>query len=211
VALITSFPYAIVWSQEHVPAILTATHATQELGNALAEVLFGDYNPSGKLTTTWVQSLDQLPPMTDYNIRHGRTYMYLKSKPLYPFGHGLSYTRFAYDNLQLVPTELKASEAVTIHFDVETTGARAGDEVVQVYVHDVEARVPVPIRQLKQFQRLRLEPGDTQTVTLTLPAAELAFYDVGAKGWTVDPGQFEIMVGASSADIRLSGTLTVTP
>ncbi|MBN1610602.1 MAG: fibronectin type III-like domain-contianing protein, partial [Polyangiaceae bacterium] len=151
-------------------------------------------------------------PMEDYDIIAGkRGYMYFDGEVLYPFGHGLSYTEFGYSNLQLTPTTLSEVEEVAIGFDVTNTGSRAGDEVAQVYVHDVEASVPVPIKQLKQFQRLSLEPGDTQTVTLTLPAAELAFYDVDAKGWTVEPGQFEIMVGASSADIRLSGTIAVGP
>jgi beta-glucosidase len=210
--LVTGAPLGVPWAEENVPAILLAGYGGQAAGTAVAEVLFGDTNPGGRLPQTYYRTLADLPPMEDYDIIAGkRGYMFFEGEVLYPFGHGLSYTRFTYDNLQLVPTELRASEAVTIHFDVKNTGARAGDEVVQVYVHDVEARVPVPIRQLKQFQRLNLEPGATQTVTLTLPAADLAFYDVDAKAWAVDPGQFEIMVGASSADIRLSGTLTVTP
>src|SRR5271167_3993746 len=134
VVLISSFPYAINWTQRHVPAILHMTHCSEEEGNALADVLFGDFNPAGRLVQTWPKSLAQLPPMMDYNIRHGRTYLYFKGEPLYPFGYGLSYTTFAYSNLQTSLPALDHSGSVMVSVDVQNTGARAGDEVVQLYV-----------------------------------------------------------------------------
>ncbi|MBN1609490.1 MAG: glycoside hydrolase family 3 C-terminal domain-containing protein [Polyangiaceae bacterium] len=210
--LVAGAPLAVTWAEENVPAILLAGYGGQAAGTAVAEVLFGDTNPAGRLPQTYYRSLGDLPPMEDYDIIAGkRGYMYFDGEVLYPFGHGLSYTEFAYGNLKLKPTTLSEAEELTISFEVTNTGSRAGDEVAQVYVHDAEASVPVPIKQLKRFQRLRLESGETQTVTLTVPATELAFYDVDAKGWTVEPGEFEIMVGASSADIRVGGTITVRP
>ena len=134
VILVSSFPFAINWSQAHVPAILHMTHASQDEGTALAKVLFGDYNPGGHLTTTWPKSLDQLPPMMDYNIRDGRTYMYFKGEPLYPFGFGLSYTTFRYSNLKTSTPSAAADGTVTVSVDVTNTGARTGDAVVQLYV-----------------------------------------------------------------------------
>jgi beta-glucosidase len=209
VVLITSFPYAIVWSQEHVPAILTATHATQELGNALAEVLFGDYNPSGKLTTTWVQSLDQLPPMMDYNIRHGRTYMYLKSKPLYPFGHGLSYTDFRYMGIGTSFPSVRKDGQVTIAALVRNTGDRAGEEVVQLYVAHPKSAVERPIKELKGFKRVMLQPGQSRQVEITLKAESLGYWDVSQNKWVVEEKPVAILVGGSSSDIQLRAKIKV--
>ena len=142
VVLVSSFPYAINWTAQNVPAILHIAHAAQEQGTAIADVLFGDYNPAGRLNQTWPKSLDQLPPMMDYDIRHGRTYMYFKGEPLYPFGYGLSYTTFAYAHAKF--------DAATVSVDVTNTGKRAGDEVVQVYVRQAG------VKQLKGFQRISL-------------------------------------------------------
>src|SRR5262249_8928858 len=130
VVLISSFPYAINWTQEHVPAILHMAQNSQELGNALADVLFGAVNPAGRLVQTWPKSLEQLPPMMDYDIRHGRTYMYFKDEPLYPFGYGLSYTTFGYSNLKLSTNALKSKGEVQVSFDLTNTGKRDGEEVV---------------------------------------------------------------------------------
>jgi beta-glucosidase len=209
VVLVTSFPYAIVWSQEHVPAILAATHATQELGNALAEVLFGEYNPSGKLTTTWVRSLDQLPNMMDYNIRHGRTYMYFKGKPLYPFGHGLSYTKFRYMAMNLSGPALKKDGQLTVSVVVRNTGDRAGEEVVQLYVAYPKSKVERPIKELKGFKRVKIQPGSTTTVQIPLKAESLAYWDEGLNKWVVEEKPVTIMVGGSSSDIQLSGKVNV--
>src|SRR6185437_9232273 len=140
VVLKSSFPYAINWSQENIPAILHMALNSQEEGHALASVLFGDYNPAGRLVQTWPRSLDQLPPMMDYDIRHGRTYMYFRDQPLYPFGYGLSYTTFEYKDLKTSERTLK-SPSIDVSVVVKNTGKRAGDEVVQLYVKHLDSRV----------------------------------------------------------------------
>ncbi|MGB7583109.1 MAG: glycoside hydrolase family 3 C-terminal domain-containing protein, partial [Sedimentisphaerales bacterium] len=132
VVLISSFPYAITWTQHNVPAIIHMTHNSQELGNALADVLFGDYNPAGRLVQTWPRSLDQLPPMMDYDIRDGRTYMYFKGEPLYPFGYGLSYTTFKYTNMRTSSDSISENGRITVSVDITNTGSLPGDEVVQM-------------------------------------------------------------------------------
>jgi beta-glucosidase len=173
VVLVSSFPYAIDWTQQNVPAILHIAHAAQEQGTAIADVLFGGYNPAGRLNQTWPKSLDQLPPMMDYDIRHGRTYMYFKGAPLYPFGYGLSYTSFKYSHLRF--------RSGTASVDVTNTGKRAGDEVVQLYARRAG------IKQLRGFQRISLQPHETRSVEMPLQAG---------------PGM-DIVVGSSSADERL--------
>ena len=170
VVLVSSFPYAINWSQENIPAIVHMALNSQEEGNALADVLFGDYNPAGRLVQTWPKSLEQLPPMMDYDIRHGRTYMYFTGQPLYPFGYGLSYTTFAYSNLRISSGTLPAKGTVTISVDVKNTGTRAGEEVVQMYVKHLNSAVARPLKELKGFKRVMIAPGQTTTVTLPLTA-----------------------------------------
>ena len=163
VVLISSFPYAITWVQENVPAILHMAHNSQEEGNALADVLFGDYNPAGRLAATWVKSLNDLPPMMDYDIRKGRTYLYFKGQPLYPFGFGLSYTTFEYANLRTSADSVKGTGEITVSVDIKNTGKRAGDEVVQMYVKHLESAVERPIKELRGFQRITLQPGEKKT------------------------------------------------
>ena len=209
VVLNTSFPYAIPWIAEHAPAIVEMTHNSQEEGTGLADILFGDYNPAGRLTQTWVASLDQLPTMMDYDIRHGRTYMYLKSKPLYAFGYGLSYTSFQYSNLRLSSEKIGRDGAVTASVDVRNTGDRAGDEVVQLYVKHLGSRVERPIEELRGFQRISLKPQETRTVELKLPASALAYWNPIEKTFIVEPEPVSILVGASSDDIRVTKTLTI--
>ena len=209
VVLISSFPYAINWSQAHVPAILTMTHASQDEGTALAKVLFGDYNPGGHLTATWPKSLDQLPPKMDYNIRHGDTYMYFKGEPLYPFGFGLSYTTFKYSNLKVSSPQLVKDGTVTVSVDVTNTGDRAGDEVVQMYVKHVASKVQRPDRELKAFGRVSVEPGKTRTVALSLKASSLAYWDETDKGFKVEAEPVSLMLGSASNDVKLSTTLQV--
>jgi len=209
VVLISSFPYAINWTQKHVPAIVHMTHCSEEQGNALADVLFGDYNPAGRLVETWPKSLDQLPPMMDYNIRDGRTYMYFKGKPLYPFGYGLSYTAFEYSNLKTSSPALNRAGTVAVSVDVKNTGARAGDEVVQLYVKHLNSAVPRPIQELKGFKRVTLQPGEQKTVEIPLPAESLAYWNTVKHAFVIEPGKIRIMVGSSSADIRLQKTVDV--
>jgi beta-glucosidase len=209
VVLINGSPVAINWTQRNVPAILEAWYPGQAGGTAIADVLFGDYNPGGKLPVTFYASITQLPSFDDYDIRKGRTYMYFAGQPLYPFGHGLSYTEFSYSNLQIDPNQISPDGEVCVSVDIQNVGGREGDEVVQLFVHDVVASVPRPIKELKRFKRISLQPGQTKTVTFTLPAKELAFYDVKTAGFVVEPGAFELMVGSSSAEIRLSDTIMV--
>jgi len=210
VVLIASFPFAIQWTQENIPAILHMAHNSQEEGNALADALFGDYNPAGRLVTTWPMSLDQLPPMMDYNIRDGRTYMYFKGKPLYPFGYGLSYTSFEYSNLKTSAEQIGADGEITVSVDVRNSGSRAGDEVVQMYVSHVGSKVERPIEELKGFQRLRLEPGKKTTVRLRLRAVDLAYWSVEKGAWDVETDQINVQIGSSSADIKLKKTVGIS-
>jgi beta-glucosidase len=211
VVLIASFPFAIQWTNDNVPAILHMTHNSQEAGNALADALFGDYNPGGRLVVTWPQSLDQLPPMMDYDIRHGRTYMYFKGKPLYPFGYGLSYTSFEYSKLKTSAEQMPSKGEIEISFNVRNTGNRAGDEVVQLYVKHVGSQVERPIEELKGFKRIGLKPNETQSVRLTLPASALAYWDVSKGSFQVEPDQVNMLIGSSSADIRLQKVIRIIP
>jgi beta-glucosidase len=210
--LIASFPVALPWAAENATTILHMTHASQELGNALADVLFGLANPGGRLAQTWPQSLDQLPPMMDYDLRHGRTYMYSRAEPQFAFGYGLSYTTFAYANLRTSRAALAPGATLDVSLDVTNTGARAGDDVVQLYVRYPESKVDRPLKQLRAFERITLTPGETRTVTLHLAAADLAYWDSKRPAWVVEPGGVELMVGPSSADsdLKLRRTVTVS-
>jgi beta-glucosidase len=210
VVLISSFPYAIEWTQEHVPAIVHLTHNSQELGNALADVLFGDYNPGGRLVQTWPRAIEQLPPMMDYNIRHGRTYMYFAGEPLYPFGHGLSYTSFEHAALRISGDLLRANGSVTVNVDVRNTGSRRGEEVVQLYVRYPQSLVPRPRQELKGFRRVAIEPGETKTVELSLEAEQLAYWDPSQGRFAVERGNVEIVIGRSSSDITFSRRIRVS-
>jgi beta-glucosidase len=208
--LISSFPYAINWAQEHVPAIVQMTHNSQEQGYALAAVLLGDFNPGGRLVQTWPASLDQLPPMMDYDIRHGRTYQYFQGQPLYPFGFGLSYTSFAYTNLQTSAEKVAGDGSVIVSIDITNTGEKAGDEVVQFYVYYLDSSVPRPVKQLVGFQRVNFLPGEKKTVTMEITATLLAFWDTAAQKFVVEEGQVQLLIGASSADIKQEKTIRVT-
>ncbi len=211
VVLNASFPYTTTWSEENVPAIVEMTHSSQEEGAGLADVLFGDYNPAGRLTETWVASMDQLPPMMDYDIRHGRTYMYLKQKPLYAFGYGLSYTTFRYSNLKLNSETLNGDGALRVSIDIRNSGQRAGDEVVQMYVAHLGSKVERPVEELKGSARIHLAAGETKTVTLPLRAETLRYWDAAAGYWVLEPDQVEIRVGAASDDIRARQTIRIVP
>lgn len=213
VVLVANFPVALPWIGEHAPAIVHLTHASQEQGNALADVLFGLANPGGKTVQTWPASLAQLPPMMDYDLRHGRTYQYFAGEPQYPFGFGLSYTTFALANLRTSAPELKAGGTVTVRVDLKNTGGRDGDEVVQLYVRHPESAVPRPLKALKGFQRVTLAAGAGATVEIQLRAADLAYWDVARHAWTLETKPVELLVGTSSADrdLPLRLALTVVP
>lgn len=210
VVLIVNFPVALPWAAENATTILQVTHASQELGNGLADVVFGDANPGGRLVQTWPKSLDQLPPMMDYDLRRGRTYMYFRGEPQFPFGHGLSYTTFGYANLRTSAPSLAGDGTLDVSVDVTNAGARPGDEVVQLYVRHPQSTVDRPLKQLRGFQRVTLAPGETRTVTLRLPAVDLAYWDAPRRAWTVEAGPVEVMVGPSSADADLKLRRTVS-
>jgi beta-glucosidase len=205
--LVSSFPFAINWSQANVPAILHMTHASQDEGSALADVIFGAYNPGGHTVATWPASMAQLPPMMDYDIRHGRTYMYMKGKPLYPFGYGLSYTSFRYANLRTDRPTLARNGVATVSVDVTNSGKVAGDAVPQLYVRHLGSKVARPMQQLAGFQRVHLAPGETRAVKIPLKAAELAYWN--GKALAVEAEPIELRIGQSSADILLKRVLSV--
>jgi beta-glucosidase len=209
VVLVSSFPFAINWTQANVPAILQMAHSSQDEGTAIAKVLFGEYNPGGRLTVTWPKSLTQLPLMMDYDIRHGRTYMYFNEEPLYPFGFGLSYTTFRLSNLKTSGPRLAKDGSVTVSVDVTNTGTRAGDEVVQLYAKHLNSKVERPRQQLVGFQRVNVNPGETRTVEIPVAASRLAYWDAKTKALTVEAGQVSILAGESSANIALSTNVRV--
>jgi beta-glucosidase len=202
-------PVSVKWASQNVPAILAAWYPGEEAGTALASVLLGEYNPAGRLPYTVYDSLDQIPPQDEYDVTKGFTYMYFAGKPQFAFGHGLSYTTFRYSGLKVTPARIGADGKVTVSLAVQNTGARAGDEVVQLYVHDVEASVKRPAKELRGFQRVGLNAKEKKSVSFTLPASDLAFYDEKTKKFVVEPGAFDVMVGSSSEDIRLKARLDV--
>ena len=205
----SSFPYAIVWSQQNLPAIVHITHNSQEEGHGLADVLFGDYSPAGRLTQTWPTGDAQLLPLMDYNLLHGRTYMYSKDKPLYAFGYGLSYTGFAYEGLKLSEQKVKADGSVQVTVKVKNTGQRVGDEVVQLYVQHLGSKVERPQLELKGFQRVRIESGAEREVTLELKPRDLAYWDTASHIWRVEQEQVRVLAGGSSDNLPVQATLAV--
>jgi beta-glucosidase len=212
-----SFPYAIVWSEQNVPAIVHMVHNSQEEGHGLADVLFGDYSPAGRLTQTWPTGDAQLLPMMDYNLLNGRTYMYSKDKPLYAFGYGLSYTTFAYEGMKLSEPSMNADDSVDVTVKVKNTGGRASDEVVQVYVQHLGSAVTRPRLELKGFKRVRIEAGAEQDVTLKLSARDLAYWDTPNHAWRVEKEQVRVMAGGSSdklpvhADVQVADSREFKP
>lgn len=195
--LLSGSALTVNWAQEHVAAILQAWYPGGEGGAAVADVLFGDYNPAGRLPVTFYRSVDDLPPFEDYNMAN-RTYRYFKGEVLYPFGYGLSYTSFNYQKLRVTPTRIHPDQNATVSVELRNSGAVAGDEVVQLYVSDLESSQPRPIKSLRGFQRVHLQAGEKRTVTFTLTPRDLALYHE-TQGWLVEPGEFEIMVGGHSA------------
>ena len=220
VVLINGRPLSTRWTSEHVPALLEAWEPGERGGEAVADVLFGNYNPSGRLAISVPRHSGQLPvyynykPSKAYWIEHSwtrpRGYVDMPATPLYPFGYGLSYTTFEYSNLHVEPTEIHPGGEARVTLDVKNIGDRAGVETVQLYVHEEYAPVSTPVKQLRGFERVALEPGETKTVTLKLTPEDLQLLDIDMH-WRVVPGDFDIMVGKSSADIALQGILKVTP
>ena len=191
--LLNGSAVAINWADEHIPAILEAWYPGQAGGRAVAEALFGDTNPGGRLPVTFYRSVDQLPPFEDYAMA-GRTYRYFDGEVLYPFGYGLSYTRFEYADMRLNFDRMEGPETLEVACRVRNIGQVAGDEVVQVYIRDEEASVPVPRHSLAAFRRVRLAPGEETQVLLRV--APRAFGCVNDDGeWVIEPGKFIVFVG----------------
>jgi len=208
-------PMAIKWEQEHVPAILDVWFGGTEAGNAVADVLFGDVNPSGKLSATFPQNLGQVPiyynhkntgrplPKGKWFQKFRSNYLDVSNEPLYPFGYGLSYTTFDYGKMKLSSTSLSGNETLTVSVPVTNSGDREGKEVVQLYIRDMAGSVTRPVKELKGFQKIDLKAGETQTVTFTITPDDLKFYNYDLK-YDWEPGEFEIMVGGNSRDVQIS-------
>ncbi len=210
VVLVNGGPVAFAGSENIPEAIVEAWYAGEFGGEAIAGVLFGDVNPGGKLPETFYASTNDLPPMWDYDlINHPRTYMYVEKPVLYPFGFGLSYTTFEYSDLNVTGGKMKEDSTIEIRFTVKNTGQYEGDEVAQVYVHLEDATIKVPVNQLKRFQRITLEPGESKMLTFMIPTSEFSFYDIRTNKFRVEAGDWEIQVGSSSSDIRLKKKLTI--
>jgi Glycosyl hydrolase family 3 C-terminal domain/Fibronectin type III-like domain len=205
VVLINGRPLSINYAAQQAPAILEAWWPGQEGGTAIAQVLFGDVNPGGKLPITFPRSVGQLPAYYNHKPSRGRSYIFTSREPLFPFGHGLSYTTFALDNVRVAPAEIRPGQPATVSVDVTNTGTREGDEVAQVYVHQRVASVTRPVKELRAFRRVHLKPGEKTTVEMTLGPEALALLD-GSMKPVVEPGDYDVMVGASSKDTR---TLTL--
>jgi beta-glucosidase len=198
--LMSGSALAVNWADAHVPAIVQAWYPGEEGGTAIADVLFGDYNPAGRLPVTFYKSVEQLPPFESYAME-GRTYRYFKGDPLYPFGHGLSYTTFKYDKLKFSQSSVKAGEGVRVSVEVENAGSRVGDEVVQLYVTDAEASVRVPVRSLAGVERVRLKPGEKRVVSFTLEPRQLAVILDDGRAF-VEPGEFRVSVGGKQPGFK---------
>jgi beta-glucosidase len=214
VVLVSSFPQALGWVADNAPAIVHIANSGQELGTAIADVLFGDYNPAGRTTMTWYASDSDLPAdMLQYDIRAGKglTYQYFSGSPLYPFGYGLSYTTFMYSNLVVGAASLGMCDQTTISADVQNMGARDGDEVVQLYVSYPGTALARPKKQLRGFERIHLAAGEKQTVSFPLRGDALTYWDQANHRFALESGMVSIQVGASSADIKLTGSLMTTP
>jgi beta-glucosidase len=208
--VMSSYPYALTWARDNVPAIAWTCHGGQETGRAVADVLLGGHDPVGRLPQTWYSSLADLPGLLEYDIiKARRTYLYFEGTPLFPFGHGLSYTTFSYARLRLDAAEARDGDTVMAAVEVTNTGTRDGTEVVQLYTRALAPRCPRPRRALAGFARITLRPGESSTVEIPLPVSSLAFWDVATHRMTVDPGNYEVMAGSSSDAIRQSTLLTI--
>ncbi len=196
------------WAKQNIPAIMDAWYPGEEGGNAVADVIFGKYNPAGRLPVTFYKSVKQLPPFTDYSMK-GRTYRYFTGTPLFPFGYGLSYTTFAFSGMKVNRNVAKNGDVVHVSVDVKNTGKMDGDEVVQLYVRHLDAKGFHAIKSLKGFERVSINKGETRTVDIALPVESLATYSPKAGQVVVEPGKYQIQIGTSSSNIKLTHTITV--
>ena len=205
--LLNAGPLAVNWAQDRLPAILSAWYPGEAGGTAIARALFGDDNPGGHLPYTVYQNLDGVPPQNEYDVSKGYTYLYFKGVPLYPFGHGLSYTHFTYSNLKVSAPSMRSTGSVEVSFDLTNSGDRAGSEVAQFYTHQQHSAAVQPIKSLRAFERVNLQPGERKHVQFTLHAMDLAYYNVAQHRFAVEPSTFDLLIGSSSEDIRLRGKL----
>jgi beta-glucosidase len=217
VVLINGRPLSTRWTSEYVPAVVEAWRPGERGGDAVADVLFGDFNPTGRLSITIPRHSGQLPAYYNYMPGKGywinqekRGYADMPATPLYPFGYGLSYTTYQYSNLRIEPAQIRPEGTATVTLQVKNTGMRFGTETVQLYTHRMSGPVVTPVKQLRGFQRVDLNPGETKSVTLTLTPEDLQLLNRDMH-WQVVPGDVEIMVGASSEDLPVKGVLSVTP
>ncbi len=208
--LVNGGPVALAGTQKDAKGIVESWYNGEYGGEAIADVLFGNVNPGGKLPETFYASTEELPSFSNYDlINHPRTYMYFNKPVLYPFGYGLSYTTFKYNDLKLNSDKIKKDGAIEIQFSIKNTGSMKGDEVAQVYAHKDNADIKVPINQLKRFQRITLDPGESKTLSFKIPASEFSFYSTESNDFKIDQGKWEIQVGSSCKDIRLKKTIIV--
>ncbi|MEU7723146.1 glycoside hydrolase family 3 C-terminal domain-containing protein [Streptomyces tibetensis] len=209
--VMSSYPYALDWADEHLPAVMWTSHGGQETGTALAAVLQGEADPAGRLPQTWYRGDDELPHPLDYDIiKAGWTYQYHRAAPRYAFGHGLSYTEFTPSDLRLSAAEMAGDGALDVSLTLTNTGDRAGSEVVQLYVRALDARYEAPRLRLADFRKVRLEPGARRELVFRLPADRFAHWDVATGAFAVDPGAYEVLVARSAEDVVLTAPLTVT-
>lgn len=211
--LFTGRPLVLKWEHENVPAILNVWFAGSEAGDAIADVLFGDVNPSGKLTTTFPQNVGQIPiyyahKNTGRPLAEGKwfqkfrsNYLDVSNEPLYPFGYGLSYTTYEYSDLTLSSSEMKSTDSITVEVTVKNTGTVAGKEVVQLYIQDLVGSVTRPVKELNGFQKIALQPGESKQVTFTITDKALKFYNYELQ-WKSEPGEFKVYVGGNSRDVK---------
>ena len=202
VVLVAGSSMAIGWMDQHIPAIIDAWYPGEQGGTAIAEVLFGDYNPAGRLPLTFYNSIEDLPAFDDYNVKNNRTYMYFEGKPLYAFGYGLSYTKFDYRNLNIK----QDTQNVTLNFSIKNSGKYNGDEVAQVYVKFPDQGIKTPLKQLKGFKRVHIKKGATEQVSIEIPKEELRLWDDQKKQFYTPSGTYHFMVGKSSDNICLQKT-----
>ena len=206
--LLNAGPLGVTWANDNLPAILSAWYPGELGGNAIARTLFGLNNPGGHLPYTVYQNLDGVPPQNEYDVSRGYTYQYFRGVPLYAFGHGLSYTQFRYTDLKATQTS-GPDRNLAVSFTLTNAGSVPGSEVAQIYTHIQKSRAVQPLRTLRGFQRITLQPGESRPVTITIPAADLGWYDVAVHDFRVEPGAYDVLVGSASDDIRLRGTVSV--
>jgi len=199
VLLFNGRPNSILYVHTHIPSIVECWYLGQETGNAVSDVLFGDYNPNGKLPISIPRSAGHIPCYYNYKPSARRGYLADDISALYPFGYGLSYTSFSISNLRLEKSTIRVDESTKAYVDVTNTGSREGEEVVQMYIRDLFSSVTRPVKELNGFKKISLKPGETKTVSLEILSEHLAFTNINMN-WTVEPGEFEIMVGSSSRD-----------